>query len=587
MKLTSYRMTRLLADRAFLVCALSAMGAGVSALAQTNPVFVPGNIVVSRSVYLNDAAAVVPGVTQLPPGCSPFPVAGSCVLAGFNGSYPTVFNNVTNNLDTSFGITSPIYLDQMSTSGAILNTVTVPFFTTNTTADQLVTSFSSKSEEGLHLSTDGTMLSFMDYIAPANVVDVSNSNTPAVIDPTNPVVGSYYRAVATVNAQGQFSFTKTNAYSGNNGRAAIYVNTGGNNFFYTVGNAGNGSNPEPKEVVEGAGVQLIVPASLPEASQTPSLPTPVASFDVSQVLAGARNPDKTGKDDNFRGMTLYNGVLYVTKGSGSNGVNTVYFVDTTGTACPTTGIGLPVPGAPLPNASTAAAITASYSSSTGLANNMCILAGFPTIVNKNASASALIFFPFGLWFANSTTLYVADEGDGATTYNATTNTYTDAAGQTTPHNPGGLQKWVFNGSTWQLAYTLTNGLNLGVPYSVPTPTSGPNAGIPYPTGINGTVATNGTGLPFAPATDGLREIIGVVEGSKLAQTVAIFAVSSTVSGNGDTGADPNKIYVITDRLTNTSPAVAAQETFTVFRNAQSGEVLRGISFTPGTPVTSN
>jgi hypothetical protein len=183
---------------------------------------------------------------------------------------------------------------------------------------------------------------------------------------------------------------------------------------------------------------------------------------------------------------------------------------------------------------------------------------------------------------------VADEGDGATTYNASTNTYTDAAGQTTPHNPGGLQKWVFNGTTWQLAYTLTQGLNLGVPYSVPTPTTGPNAGIPYPTGINGTVATNGTGLPFAPATDGLRQIIGVVEGNKLTgQSVVIFAISSTVSGNGDTGADPNKMYVITDRLTNTNPALAAQESFSEFRVAQSGEVLRGVSFTPGTVVTSN
>jgi hypothetical protein len=56
-----------------------------------------------------------------------------------------------------------------------------------------------------------------------------------------------------------------------------------------------------------------------------------------------------GKDDKFRGMTVFNNVLYYTKGSGSNGVNTVYFVDTTGTACPN-GVGLPAPGAKLPTA---------------------------------------------------------------------------------------------------------------------------------------------------------------------------------------------------------------------------------------------
>ena len=94
---------------------------------------------------------------------------------------------------------------------------------------------------------------------------------------------------------------------------------------------------------------MIQAVSESEAAQTTAgvgLPTPVASFNVTQLGDAA---DKVGKDDNFRGMTLYNNVLYVTKGSGGNGVNTVYFVDTTGTACPTTGVGLPVANAPLPS----------------------------------------------------------------------------------------------------------------------------------------------------------------------------------------------------------------------------------------------
>ena len=96
--------------------------------------------------------------------------------------------------------------------------------------------------------------------------------------------------------------------------------------------------------------------------------------------------------------------------------------------------------------------------------------------------------------------------------------------------------------------------------------------------------TDGTGLPWAPATDGLRNIIGTVEGNRIqGYSVVIWATSSTVSGDGDQGADPNKLYLITDRLTNTSPAVAAQETFTDLRDAAGGEVLRGVSFTPGTP----
>jgi hypothetical protein len=59
--------------------------------------------------------------------------------------------------------------------------------------------------------------------------------------------------------------------------------------------------------------------------------------------------DKAGKDTNFRGLTVSNNVVYHSKGSGSNGINTVYFVDTTGKAYSrTNAIGAPQPGAPLP-----------------------------------------------------------------------------------------------------------------------------------------------------------------------------------------------------------------------------------------------
>ena len=70
--------------------------------------------------------------------------------------------------------------------------------------------------------------------------------------------------------------------------------------------------------------------------------------------------------------------------------------------------------------------------------NMCILKGFPTALKSKTS------FPFGVWFANATTLYVADEGNGTNTYDPVSMTYKAAASQTT----AGLQKWVFNGTTW-------------------------------------------------------------------------------------------------------------------------------------------
>ena len=81
----------------------------------------------------------------------------------------------------------------------------------------------------------------MGYFAPINAIDVSNSNTPSVVDPTNPVGTSYYRLVAQIEQNGKLHFTETNADSGNNGRAAIWNNAVGANVVYMAGNAGNGA----------------------------------------------------------------------------------------------------------------------------------------------------------------------------------------------------------------------------------------------------------------------------------------------------------------------------------------------------------
>ncbi|MFK2873444.1 hypothetical protein ISP13_07850 [Dyella lipolytica] len=486
----------------------------------------------------------------MPPHCPAS--SGACGAASgapYDGTYPYVWNNDT--YDGSFGITSRIYLDQITPNGWLINTLEVPNSSRPTAREgEMVTSFSSKSELGLHLSLDGKYLSFMGYVAPINALDVSNSNTPLAVDSTNPDGGSFYRAVAIVDRKGRFQFTETNAYSGNNGRAAIFNNVDGANVFYTSGNAGNGSNPQPDGVILGAGAQFITPASLPESLQSPVAPTPLASFSVTALGDKA---DKIGKDDNFRGITEFNNVLYFTKGSGGNGVNTVYFVDTTGTACQN-GVGVPAAGAALPTS------PLSYNASTlqtsGLPTNMCILAGFPTTPAKTAKT---LSYPFALWFADANTLYVADEGDG---YVGGADLYTHAAAQTT----AGLQKWVFNATTksWTLAYTLQAGLNLGQPYTVRN----------YPAGTN--PATN---LPWSPATDGLRQITGRVDEDG---KVTIWAVTSTISGNGDTGADPDRLVAVRDVLSNTTAAGAANEQFVTLRSAKFGEVLRGVSFTPGT-----
>jgi hypothetical protein len=534
------------ARRAALALSLLALGAGAGAPAQADGPhkLMPGNLLVSRSVYENDANLTA-GSTLLPPGCTT-----ECVHASAGGAYPEAFNNAL--VDESFGVTSKIILDQLTPQGWPVNSLEVPNGSERGIApgeDQMVTSFSSKSELALNLSTQGRYVTFMGYLAPVDGLDVSNGNTPGVVDPTSPDQVGAYRVVAQVDDHGRFHFTETNAYSGDNGRAAILNEEEGANVLYAAGNAGKGSKPIPAGIIAGTGAQILSPSLEPEFLQKPGFPTPLGAFNITQL---ADKADKPSKDTNFRGITIFDDVVYYTKGSGGNGVNTVYFVDTTGKACPN-GVGLPVPGAKLP--SSPLAYTEEGIQHEMLSpDNMCILKGFPTELKSKTS------FPFGMWFANPTTLYVGDEGSGENAYSSTTGLYGEAAAQPT----AGLQKWVFDAALdeWKLAYTLQSGLNLGQPYTVPG----------YPGGDN-----TATGLPWSPATDGLRDITGRVDADG---TATIWGITSTVSGGGDQGADPNKLVAIADPLRATAPA--AWEHFNTVRAAGFGEVLRGVSFTPGT-----
>ena len=460
--------------------------------------FTPGSLIVSRSVYAGSASTITAG-QPLPPVC---PATAKCnTVASDNGAYPSLnsSNNVWNNdnADGSFGITSPVFLDQYTLQGSFINTLAIPSNLVNT-------SFSSKSEMALNLAADGSAITFMAYIAPSNAIDVSNSNSPAAYDPTNPAGGSYSRGVVQVFANGAIQVTPTNGYSGNNGRAVMLAN----GYYYMAGNSNNGTTT-PDNVVATTGVQIATPG---QPASTPA--QEIGSFSVTSVNDPTTGKpyaaDKAGKDNNFRGLTIFNNTLYVTKGSGSNGINTVYQVGTSGA--------LPTPA-------------------TAAAELITILPGFPTTLAKVAGATN----PFGIWFANATTLYVADEGDG-TTANAAAS------------KAAGLQKWILVNGAWQLAYVMQNGLNLGQQYSI-------NG---YPTALN-------------PATGGLRNIVGRINGDG---TVSIYAVTSTVSANGDTGADPNKLVVITDILSATTPE--ANEQFLTLRTAAAGEVLRGVAFAPST-----
>ena len=384
----------------------------------------PHSLVISSSTYDPTHGAVASlKVGSTLPGTA---TATSKAVSGNN--YVTVWGNES--VDPSFGVTSPIQVTDVDPfRGHVLHATEIP-------EEAVVTSFSSKSELALHLADDrnGRHLVFVGYAgAGVGAIDASNSDAVPGQDPTNPVTfafGPKYafaRTIVSMDEHGNLAYTPTIAYGGNNGRAALL---GSNGLYYSVGNANNGnaatfgpSNGTNPDVTETTGLEAVNPLDAP----TPHVAIPPASSaEIDPLLQMVSNGklDKPGKDDNFRGVTEHRGALYFTKGSGSNGIDTVYTVSS------------------LPTITAAAAAQIS------------VVPGFPT---DSAKVTGGNFTPFAVFFANDTTMYVTDEGSG----NAT-----DVA------NHGGLQKWSLVNGVWQLDYVLTQGL-IGVVDSTLNGSAGP------------------------------------------------------------------------------------------------------------------
>jgi PEP-CTERM motif len=475
--------------RHMLTAGCSALAVAVGANAARATDYIAGDsLLISTTTYqdVGKVANLVPGVSQLP-GAN----AGQTSTAVSSGALNTVWNNEVG--DPSFGVTSAISLSDLNVNtGAVLASTTI-------NPSIVSTSFSSKSELGLNLTrtSSGYVATFMGYAGGGvGNLDVSNSDTTAFKDTTNPVTSffapganqtyAFNRSVVAFSANGSYTTTQTLAYGGNNGRSALLAPNG---LYYTVGNSNNGSGT-PTQLTTSTGLEVATPGSTPNST-------------MIDPTFKAVSKDKAGKSSNFRGLTYYDGNLYFTKGSGSNGIDTVYTVSN--------------PDGQLPTSATANDATVS------------ILPGFPT---DSAKATGGDYTPFGLFFANPTTLYVADEGTG----NAT-----DAA------DHAGLEKWTLSDGTWSLDYTLQDNL-IGQMYSV-------------------------QGWNYLETTSGLRNLTGEVNANG---TVTLWATTATTSASGDNGADPNEIVEITDALGDTS--LPTSEQFSVYDGPQLGLRYGGVAF---------
>jgi hypothetical protein len=182
-----YRSATLLAG-----CAAVALCVGAFPAHAARDPLRPNTLIVSSSTYDRTTGAI----SKLRVGSTLPDTATSTTQAVAGNNYVTTWNNET--VDASYGVTSEISLLEIDpASGGVLGKIKVP-------PGQVVTSFSSKSELGLHLTgVANPVLTFVGYAgAGVGAIDASDSDAAAGQDPTNPVTfafGSHYTFPRTVD----------------------------------------------------------------------------------------------------------------------------------------------------------------------------------------------------------------------------------------------------------------------------------------------------------------------------------------------------------------------------------------------------
>ncbi len=372
---------------------------------------------------------------------------------------------------------SPILLQQLTTSGATAGDFVLPqtgSVVNGTFQNPISGEYGSSSEGYLQLSGDGHSVTLMGYGVNANAYNAGGAaiyGNAALAQSTSVPGGTstaVSRVVAQIGADGSVD-TSTglfNVFNTNNPRSA-YTDNGSS--FYVSGQGVKGDTTQ--------GVFL------------------------AQKGASSATAITTATDT--RDVTAVNGTLYVSVDSKQTTRPTIEALGTSPTGTTT-----PVP-------------------LTGIGPTITVTANTANGVNISRLGNTVYLSPDQFFFANATTLYIADSGvpkNGSAT----------AAGL----GDGGLQKWVLSNGTWSLAYTLSTGLAL-VPDS----------------------ATSGT--------TGLFGLAGQVVGN----SVSLFATNYTA---GD--LDPSYLYGITDSLSATAPQTG--EVFSTLYTAAPNTKVRGVSFAP-------
>ncbi len=393
---------------------------------------------------------------------------------------------------------APLSLFQYSPNGtnnpaSFVNSLVLPQMTVG--ANFAVSGeYGSSSEGTLQLSGNGKYLTIMGYGVNAAAFDASPGTYGAspsnALGQSGSLTGQSYtavpRVVALIDANGNVNSSTAlfNIFNTNNPRSAY---TADGTSIYVSGQGAGGDTT--------GGV----------------FHTTVGSTSATSITG---NDAGGGTSQDTRDVQIVNGTLYVSTDSKSGSTNRD-FIGTLGTAGnPPTGVANGSNGPTLTIGTTATGkLTITAANCNGV----------------NCGVTQVNLSPENYFFANASTVYVADSGSPKN------DSGNSGLGD------GGLQKWVnskADGSgTWTLEYTLSANLNL-------------------------VANTNSAG------TTGLYGLTGEVIGGQ----VELFATNFTI---GD--LDPTFLYGITDTLSATS---GAGESFTQLAAAPADSNFKGVSFAP-------
>lgn len=386
--------------------------------------------------------------------------------------------------------------------------------------------YGSASEGILQVSANGQYLTMMGYGVNAATFNAAPTSTygTAALGQTTSLTNSAYatvpRVVALVGTTGTVDTTTalTGVFNGNNPRSAATVD--GTSFYVSgQGVTGDGTGGV-FYATKGATTATAINANTttPTGANTVNPATGTETRTVSIVNTGSGNTLVVSRD-------------YSPSGTPNDSTDLRTLTNASG-ALPTSSTGLQATRL-LNNGA-----TGTGSVKGGNTSSIDLVAALDNNVNSSRNGKFVYLSPAQFFFANATTMYVADTGSPK-----------NGGANAAALGEGGLQKWSLVNGVWTLDYDLYAGLNL----------------------VNNANVSLAGNTTTTPGVTGLFGLTGEVVGNN----VELFATSY-----GLNELSPSYLYEITDSLMATSASQVSGESFATLYSAPLGTSIRGVSLAP-------